>query len=120
MTYSLSWGKLKTCPTIRPSHQLPRLAILVRQQAVGFLVVGDALVLAIPGKVAAAQESDLGQQRRRRGAMAHGHGAVGRLSAFDAIEKVSGVVGRVGPPLLALGSHSNLRRPRLLGVFFAL
>src|SRR3954465_15419707 len=69
----------------------PRLAILVVQQLVGGVVIGDALGLAVPGEAGLGGQRDIGQEGVGGRAVALLDVAVGLLARLHAIEEVAGV-----------------------------
>ena len=84
---------------VRPpplSGELPRLPVLVMEEAVGARAVREPLVLAIPSQVLMHLERDIGDDGRRRGAVRRFDLAVRRGSALHTVEEVPYVPASVG------------------------
>src|SRR5689334_10576232 len=76
-----------------PSSLPPRpgLAILVVEEGVGGVAVGDALGLAVPGEAGLGGQGEVAQEGVGGRTVAFLDVAVGRLPRLDAIEEVAGV-----------------------------
>ena len=101
-------------------HQAPGLAILVVQELVGLVAIGEALGLRVPIEPFAGGQRDIGQVGEGGRAVALLDVGIGALAALDAVEEVAGgllvevAVGRLDD--LALASRLGvLERATALG-----